>query len=70
VTRVDILGFVTLTLVAFVAGTLVFTATVSDAFRKSSEQGLTHVDLAVRQDRSGAEPGSTRSPGWRRAPYP
>ncbi|MGK5529883.1 ABC transporter permease [Streptomyces sp. URMC 129] len=36
--------------VAFVAGTLVFTSTVSEAFRRSSEEGLTNVDLAIQPD--------------------
>ncbi|MDT0441671.1 ABC transporter permease [Streptomyces johnsoniae] len=36
--------------VAFVSGTLVFTATLSEAFQRSSEKGLTHVDLAVQPD--------------------
>ncbi|WP_326597137.1 ABC transporter permease [Streptomyces sp. NBC_01803] len=36
--------------VAFVSGTLVFTSTLSDAFRNSSEEGLTDVDLAVQPD--------------------
>ncbi|MDT0309409.1 ABC transporter permease [Streptomyces sp. DSM 44917] len=36
--------------VAFVSGTLVFTSTVSEAFQRSSEEGLTHVDVAVRPD--------------------
>ncbi|RFU87874.1 ABC transporter permease [Streptomyces triticagri] len=33
--------------VAFVAGTLVFTSTISDAFQKSSAKGLEHVDVAI-----------------------
>ncbi|WP_049574368.1 ABC transporter permease [Streptomyces sp. SBT349] len=36
--------------VAFVAGTLVFTATISEAFQRSSEKGLDHVDLAIQPD--------------------
>ncbi|MBW1595751.1 ABC transporter permease [Streptomyces sp. JJ38] len=36
--------------VAFVAGTLVFTSTVSTAFQKSSEKGFEHVDVALRPD--------------------
>ncbi|GHH79969.1 ABC transporter [Streptomyces sulfonofaciens] len=33
--------------VAFVSGTLVFTNTISDAYRKSSAKGFDHVDVAV-----------------------
>ncbi|MDT0346857.1 ABC transporter permease [Streptomyces litchfieldiae] len=36
--------------VAFVSGTLVFTATISEAFQRSSQEGLTHVDVAVQPD--------------------
>ncbi|MCZ7414655.1 ABC transporter permease [Streptomyces sp. WMMC897] len=36
--------------VAFVAGTLVFTSTVSTAFQRSSEKGFEHVDVALRPD--------------------
>ncbi|WP_059007194.1 ABC transporter permease [Streptomyces specialis] len=36
--------------VAFVSGTLVFTSTVSEAFQRSSEEGLTNVDVAVQPD--------------------
>ncbi|MEV8118365.1 FtsX-like permease family protein [Streptomyces xiamenensis] len=36
--------------VAFVSGTLVFTSTISTAYQKSAEEGLTHVDVAVRPD--------------------
>ncbi|NGO68702.1 ABC transporter permease [Streptomyces boncukensis] len=36
--------------VAFVAGTLVFTATISDAYKKSSQQGFTNVDVAIQRD--------------------
>ncbi|ARQ70317.1 ABC transporter permease [Streptomyces marincola] len=45
--------------VAFVSGTLVFTSTLSEAFQRSSEEGLDHVDLAVRpdQDTDAAESG-------------
>ncbi|WP_431044029.1 ABC transporter permease [Streptomyces sp. P1-3] len=48
--------------VAFVAGTLVFTNTVSDAYQKSSEKGYSTVDVAIRpdadsdDDRPGAAP--------------
>ncbi|WP_405409510.1 ABC transporter permease [Streptomyces decoyicus] len=34
--------------VAFVSGTLVFTSTISDAFRTSSQKSFDHVDVAVR----------------------
>ncbi|MFG2181040.1 ABC transporter permease [Streptomyces abikoensis] len=46
--------------VAFVSGTLVFTSTVSDAFRKSSEKGFTNVDVAVRPHKGS---GSQAAPG-------
>ncbi|MER0241318.1 FtsX-like permease family protein [Streptomyces sp. HSW2009] len=36
--------------VAFVAGTLVFTSTISDAYQKSSEKGFDHVDVAISPD--------------------
>ncbi|MFE6360902.1 ABC transporter permease [Streptomyces sp. NPDC057806] len=36
--------------VAFVSGTLVFTNTISDAYRNSSAKGFGHVDVAVRPD--------------------
>ncbi|MCT2592954.1 ABC transporter permease [Streptomyces sp. N2-109] len=36
--------------VAFVAGTLVFTSTIQDAFQKSSEKGFSHVDVAIQPD--------------------
>ncbi|MCL7430423.1 ABC transporter permease [Streptomyces sp. YS415] len=36
--------------VAFVSGTLVFTNTISDAYRNSSAKGFDHVDVAVRPD--------------------
>ncbi|MBB1256577.1 ABC transporter permease [Streptomyces alkaliterrae] len=38
--------------VAFVAGTLVFTSTLSHAFQKSSEKGFAQVDVALRPDES------------------
>ncbi|MFE6776424.1 ABC transporter permease [Streptomyces sp. NPDC057702] len=38
--------------VAFVAGTLVFTSTISDAYQKSSEKGFDHVDVAISPDDS------------------
>ncbi|MBN3929077.1 ABC transporter permease [Streptomyces verrucosisporus] len=45
--------------VAFVAGTLVFTATLSDAFARSSAKGFEAVDVVVRPDFSSdeADPG-------------
>ncbi|GAA2455849.1 ABC transporter permease [Streptomyces macrosporus] len=53
--------------VAFVAGTLVFTSTLSDAFAKSSAKGFEAVDVAIRPggpDRSGdgSEGGDLRGP--------
>ena len=36
--------------VAFVSGTLVFTSTISEAFQRSAERSLTHVDLAIQPD--------------------
>ena len=42
--------------VAFVAGTLVFTSTLSEAFRKSSEKGFEAVDVAIRPDHSDDGP--------------
>ncbi|MCK1796923.1 ABC transporter permease [Streptomyces sp. XM4193] len=39
--------------VAFVSGTLVFTSTISQAFQKSSEEGFSHVDVALQPDRDG-----------------
>lgn len=47
--------------VAFVAGTLVFTSTISEAFQKSSEKGFSHVDVAIQPDRDSAE--RSRTPG-------
>ncbi|MFE2942111.1 ABC transporter permease [Streptomyces sp. NPDC059255] len=44
--------------VAFVAGTLVFTSTVSAAYRNSSDKGFDRVDVAVRSDGAGAWPGT------------
>ncbi|BCK70770.1 hypothetical protein Srufu_047230 [Streptomyces libani subsp. rufus] len=44
--------------VAFVSGTLVFTSTLSDAFRNSSQKSLEHVDVAVEPPQSDAGPGS------------
>jgi putative ABC transport system permease protein len=38
--------------VAFVAGTLVFTGTISEAYQKSSEKGFTNVDVAITPDHS------------------
>ncbi|WP_240003599.1 ABC transporter permease [Streptomyces cinnamoneus] len=51
--------------VAFVSGTLVFTSTISDAYRKSSEKGFTGVDVAIQIDRKEggkAGPGAPSSP--------
>ncbi|WP_410538288.1 ABC transporter permease [Streptomyces sp. KL2] len=42
--------------VAFVAGTLVFTATLSEAFARSSAKGFEAVDVAVRPDHSADGP--------------
>ncbi|MFE4058242.1 ABC transporter permease [Streptomyces sp. NPDC059096] len=44
--------------VAFVAGTLVFTSTVSTAYRNSSDQGYDHLDVAVRPDGQDTWPGT------------
>ncbi|WP_328386441.1 ABC transporter permease [Streptomyces sp. NBC_00400] len=44
--------------VAFVSGTLVFTATLSDAFRTSSQKSFDNVDVAV-MPASPDEPGAT-----------
>ncbi|MFI1973477.1 ABC transporter permease, partial [Streptomyces cinnamoneus] len=46
--------------VAFVSGTLVFTSTISDAYRKSSEKGFTGVDVAIQIDR---KEGGKAGPG-------
>ncbi|GGP72758.1 ABC transporter permease [Streptomyces abikoensis] len=46
--------------VAFVSGTLVFTSTVSDAFRKSSQKGFAGIDVAVRPHKGS---GSQAAPG-------
>ncbi|MEH6374690.1 FtsX-like permease family protein [Streptomyces sp. KLMMK] len=48
--------------VAFVSGTLVFTSTISDAYRKSSQKGYDKVDVAVQprhQDGEDGKPGET-----------
>ncbi|WP_328742277.1 ABC transporter permease [Streptomyces caniferus] len=44
--------------VAFVSGTLVFTSTLSEAFRTSSQKSLEHVDVALEPPRSDQGPGS------------
>ncbi len=41
--------------VAFVSGTLVFTSTISDAYKKSSEKGFTGVDVAIEPHRKSSE---------------
>jgi putative ABC transport system permease protein len=46
--------------VAFVAGTLVFTSTISEAFQKSSEKGYSHVDVAIQP---GGDDGKNDAPG-------
>ncbi|MFD7666513.1 ABC transporter permease [Streptomyces sp. NPDC059788] len=54
--------------VAFVSGTLVFTSTLSDATQKSSQKGLSGVDVAVsphRSDAADANPG--KAPGLSQA---
>ena len=43
--------------VAFVAGTLVFTSTVSNAYTRSSEQSFAHVDVRIRPVDTGASSG-------------
>jgi len=50
--------------VACVSGTLVFTSTISQAYRKSSEKGFSNVDLAIRL--GGTVPGgsSAQPGGW------
>ncbi|WP_260639118.1 ABC transporter permease [Streptomyces angustmyceticus] len=47
--------------VAFVSGTLVFTSTISDAFRTSSHKSLDHVDVAVRPVSPPDGPGAARA---------
>ncbi|MCK1815411.1 ABC transporter permease [Streptomyces sp. XM4011] len=51
--------------VAFVSGTLVFTSTISSAYQKSAEEGLTHVDVAIRPDNDAeaAGPGAAADLG-------
>lgn len=44
--------------VAFVAGTLVFTSTVSVAYQNSSHKGFGHVDVAIQSDGADARPGT------------
>ncbi|WP_338896303.1 FtsX-like permease family protein [Streptomyces sp. TG1A-60] len=44
--------------VAFVAGTLVLTSTVSAAYQNSSNKGFDHVDVAVQSDGAHARPGT------------
>lgn len=44
--------------VAFVSGTLVFTSTISDAFRTSSQKSFDNVDVAVTPPSSDGPPGS------------
>ncbi|OEV05370.1 ABC transporter permease [Streptomyces oceani] len=41
--------------VAFVSGTLVFTATIQNAFQKSSEEGFSHVDVAIQPNKNKGE---------------
>ncbi|MEV6106184.1 FtsX-like permease family protein [Streptomyces sp. NPDC051940] len=48
--------------VAFVAGTLVFTSTVSDAYTKSAEKGYDHVDVQLRPDDDADEGRPGRAP--------
>ncbi|MGW9047502.1 ABC transporter permease [Streptomyces lydicus] len=44
--------------VAFVSGTLVFTSTISDAFRASSQKGYDHVDVAIQPRSSDSRTGA------------
>ncbi|MEJ8648549.1 FtsX-like permease family protein [Streptomyces sp. MS1.AVA.3] len=44
--------------VAFVSGTLVFTSTISDAFRTSSEKSFDHVDVALTPPSADGPPGT------------
>ncbi|AOP45486.1 ABC transporter permease [Streptomyces lydicus] len=44
--------------VAFVSGTLVFTSTVSDAFRASSQKGYDNVDVAIQPRSSDSRTGA------------
>ncbi|MGW7353039.1 ABC transporter permease [Streptomyces sp. NPDC054784] len=41
--------------VAFVAGTLVFTSTIQEAYNKSSEKGFDHVDVAIQPIKRDAD---------------
>ncbi|QFQ99380.1 ABC transporter permease [Streptomyces phaeolivaceus] len=48
--------------VAFVSGTLVFTSTVTDAYKNSSQKGLGNVDVAIqphKSDNDRSNPGET-----------
>ncbi|GAB2899751.1 ABC transporter permease [Streptomyces mayteni] len=47
--------------VAFVSGTLVFTSTISEAFQRSSERSLSHVDIAIQPD--GDSEAAEAAPG-------
>lgn len=56
--------------VAFVAGTLVFTSTISQAYQKSSEKSIDGVDLTVHPgggSTSGSPAGGPQGPGTGRA---
>jgi putative ABC transport system permease protein len=46
--------------VGFVAGTLVFTGTISDAYAKSSEKSFDHVDVRIRPAAAGDAAGTAR----------
>ncbi|MFD0165033.1 ABC transporter permease [Streptomyces decoyicus] len=49
--------------VAFVSGTLVFTSTISDAFRTSSQKSFDHVDVALTPPSPDGPPGTrTKDP--------
>ncbi|MCF6526133.1 ABC transporter permease [Streptomyces sp. JJ36] len=48
--------------VAFVAGTLVFTSTVQEAYQKSSEKGFSHVDVAIQPDAGDGDDGTPGPP--------
>ncbi|KAF4406381.1 MULTISPECIES: ABC transporter permease [Streptomyces] len=48
--------------VAFVSGTLVFTDTVGEAFKKSSAKSFDHVSVAIRADWSASDDENQREP--------
>lgn len=48
--------------VSFVSGTLVFTSTISEAYQRSSEEGFSHVDLAVEPRKPSGNGGLGSAP--------